>query len=198
MTSWWGLRWVLLACLVWAAWITRDRWWNPLRCVTSHVDGEVYCVRDRPRVQHAADLLAKVTQTCKEVVVYCGRHHPDDPRVQRLVAKFNPQVISETLPSSEHTAYSENKGEKLAFCLNRHNHDRSKLIDESTLTFVALHEMAHIMTVSEGHKHEFWSNFKFLLEQAKEGGLYTPVNYKQNPQPYCGMDITDNPFYDFN
>ena len=34
--------------------------------------------------------------------------------------------------------------------------------------FVAIHEIAHIMTKSIGHKPEFWNNFKFLLENAKE------------------------------
>ena len=52
------------------------------------------------------------------------------------------------------------------------------------------------MTISEGHKQEFWQNFKFLLEQAKASNIYDPVNYKKNPETYCGMDITDNPYYD--
>ena len=53
------------------------------------------------------------------------------------------------------------------------------------------------MTKSEGHKQEFWQNFKFLLEQAKAANIYNPVDYKKKPEPYCGMDITDNPYYDF-
>ena len=79
--------------------------------------------------------------------------HPEDERVQRLVQKFNPTKISETLPTSEFTAYSENKGEKLAFCLNKEK-EGTQLIDLNTLTFVAIHELAHIMTESEGHKQE--------------------------------------------
>ena len=41
------------------------------------------------------------------------------------------------------------------------------------------------------------SNFKFLLEQAKAANIYNPVDYKNNPETYCGMEITDNPYYDF-
>ena len=48
------------------------------------------------------------------------------------------EKISETLPTSEFTAYSENKGEKLAFCITT-TKKGSKLIDENTLTFVAIH-----------------------------------------------------------
>ncbi len=166
-----------------------------LKCIISDVDGEKYCVRERSKMEEAANLLATVTQKMKDLVAYCGKKFPDDERVHRLVQKFNPSKVSETLPTSEYTAYSENKGEKLAFCLNKTKEGR-KLIDINTLTFVAIHELAHIMTVSEGHKQEFWQNFKFLLEQAKSANIYNPIDYKQNPEPYCGMDITDNPYYD--
>jgi hypothetical protein len=167
-----------------------------LKCIISDVDGERYCVRERSKMELAANLLATVTQKCKDLVSYCAKKFPDDERVHRLVQKFNPTKISETLPTSEYTAYSENKGEKLAFCLNKRKNG-TELIDINTLTFVAIHELAHIMTSSEGHKQEFWQNFKFLLEQAKDANIYQPVDYKKKPEPYCGMDISDNPYYDF-
>jgi hypothetical protein len=167
-----------------------------LKCIISDVDGERYCVRERAKLELAADLLANVTQRCKELVIYCGKKYPDNEDVQRLVQKFNPKKITETLPTSEYTAYSENKGEKIAFCLEK-NKGKPKLIDLNTLTFVAIHELAHVMTKSEGHKQEFWQNFKFLLENAKDAKIYEPVDYKNEPQDYCGMKITDNPLYDY-
>ena len=167
-----------------------------LKCIISDVDGERYCVREREKMTMAADLLAKVTQKCKELVLYCGKKHTDNEDVQRLLQKFNPTKITETLPTSEYTAYSENKGEKIAFCLEKHK-GKSKLIDLNTLTFVAIHEMAHVMTKTEGHNKEFWTNFKFLLENAKDAGIYNPVDYKNEPREYCGMKITDNPLYDY-
>jgi len=167
-----------------------------LKCVVSGIDGDTYCVRDRAHLHDAADLLASVVNKCKELVTYCGHKYPDNEDVQRLVQKFNPQKISETLPNSEHTAYSENKGEKIAFCLNKTKAEESRLIDINTLTFVALHELAHVMTKTEGHTQEFWGHFKFLLIQAKDAGIYEPVDYKKKPEEYCGMTITDNPYYD--
>ena len=167
-----------------------------LKCIISDVDGKRYCVRERMTMELAANLLASVTQKLKDLVIYCAKNFPDNEKVQRMVQKFNPTKISETLPTSEYTAYSENKGEKQAFCLNKQKNG-TKLIDINTLTFVAIHELAHIMTISEGHKQEFWQNFKFLLEQAKAANIYEPVDYKKNPEPYCGMDISDNPYYDF-
>jgi len=167
-----------------------------LKCIISGVDGNKYCVRDRNKVKPAANLLATVTTKCKDLVNYVNEKYPNDPKVQRLVKGFNPKKISETLPNSELTAYSENKGEKIAFCLNKKKEDNNNLIDINTLTFVAIHELSHIMTVSIGHKQEFWQNFKFLLENAKTAGIYDPVDYKKKPKEYCGMTISDNPFYD--
>ena len=166
-----------------------------LKCIISSVDGNKYCVRERAKLELAADMLARVTQKCKLLVTYLKEKYPEDERVQRLVKGFNPKRISETLPTSELTAYSENKGEKIAFCLNT-TKKGDQLIDINTLTFVAYHELAHVMTKSVGHKQEFWKNFQFLLIEAKAAHLYTPVDYKKEPKEYCGMTITDNPYYD--
>lgn len=167
-----------------------------LKCVVSTVDGNKYCVRDRKEVNAAADLLARITEKCKELVHYVHKKYPDKDNVIRLHDGFNPKKIMETLPTSEYTAYSENKGEKLAFCLNKKNEDNNQLIGENMLMFVALHELSHIATKSIGHKSEFWENFKFLLTEAKDAGLYNPEDYKKKPQEYCGMKISDNPYYD--
>jgi hypothetical protein len=168
-----------------------------LKCIVSTVDGNKYCVRDRKRLQESADLLASVTEKCKKLVEYVYKKHPDMENVQRLYKGFNPKKVMEILPTSKYTAYSENKGEKIAFCLNKEkNKDKEALIDENTLTFVAIHEISHIATKSIGHKDEFWENFKFLLQEAKEAGIHNPQDYKSEPKEYCGMQIKDNPYYD--
>ena len=165
-----------------------------LRCVISKVDGNTYCVRERSKLELAADLLAEATSNMKKLVKYVEQKHSSNPAVKRLVENFNPDKISETLPTSEHTAYSENKGEKMAFCLNE-DKQGTRLIDLSTLTVVAIHELAHLMTVSIGHKEEFWDNFKLLLKYAKESGIYEPVDYSKSPVQYCGTRIDENPYY---
>ena len=167
-----------------------------LICIISSVDGEKYCVREREKIKPAANLLAKVTERCTDLVAYMKEKHPNNDAVKKLYTNYNPTTISETLPTSEFTAYSENKGEKLAFCLNKKKEDDTKLIDLNTLTFVAIHELSHIMTTAEGHKMVFWQNFKFLLENAKDANIYIPEDYKKENKEYCGMTITDNPYYD--
>jgi predicted metal-dependent hydrolase len=166
-----------------------------LKCIISSRDGNRYCVREREKMELASNLLADVTKKMKDIVEYLKQKQSEDQRTKRLVKGFNPKKISETLPTSELTAYSENKGEKIAFCLNT-SKNNSKLIDINTLTFVALHELSHIATESVGHKQEFWQNFKWILINAKEAGIYSPIDYKKYPQEYCGMTINDNPFYD--
>ncbi len=166
-----------------------------LKCVVSSVDGNKYCVRERKRIKEAADILATVVNKCDKLINYLHEKYPNNKDVIRLKNKFNKNNIVETLPTSELTAYSENKGQKIAFCLNKKK-TGTKLIDINTLTFVALHELSHIMTTSIGHTDEFWNNFKFLIENAKEINIYTPVDYKKNPENYCGLEITDNPYYD--
>ena len=166
-----------------------------LKCIYSDIDGKKYCVRERKKIDEAADLLAMTAGKCDEVVAYMHKTYPDKENVERLVKNYNPSVIKETLPTSELTAYSENKGEKIAFCLNKKKNG-TELIDENTLMFVALHELAHVMSVSIGHTREFWLNFKFLLENAVKIGVYNPKDYKKNPVSYCGMKLSDNPYYD--
>lgn len=167
-----------------------------LRCIVSSSDGKKYCVRERNNVQKASNLLATTTEKLEYLVKNVGQRYPNRKNVKRLVKNFNPTTIKETLPTSEYTAYTENKGEKMAFCLNKKKHNDDNLIDSNTLMFVAIHEVGHVMTESVGHTEEFWNNFKFLLENAVELKIYTPVDYKKNPEGYCGMNITDNPYYD--
>ena len=63
--------------------------------------------------------------------------------------------------------------------------------------FVVIHELAHIMTEEIGHTPLFWENMRFLLEKAKEEGIYKPINYVKEPVQYCGMEINTTP-YDFS
>ena len=166
-----------------------------LKCIISGVDGKKYCVRERNKLELAADRLATANENMNKLVQHCLKKYPDRENIKRLKKGYNPKKIMETLPTSEYTAYSQNKGEKMAFCLNTEKNG-DQLIDHNTLTFVAIHELSHIATKSIGHKEEFWSNFKFLLTEASEIGVYELVDYKKKPARYCGTEISDSPYYD--
>jgi hypothetical protein len=175
--------------------IYRDSDLFHLKCIISNVDGNTYCVRERSKLELAADKLAKVNQNMKSLVEHCKNNFDSEDRIKRLTEGFNPKKITETLPTSEFTAYSENKGEKIAFCLDTEKNNKGGLIDLNTLTFVAIHELSHVASKSVGHTPEFWANFKFLLQEAEKINIYKPVDYSKNPKKYCGMEINDNPYF---
>jgi hypothetical protein len=185
---------ILILIIIYRIYINSDTF--QLKCIVSDVNGKKYCVREREKIEDAADRLAEVNERLIKLVDYCIKTYPSDERCKRLVKRFNPDKIVEILPTSEYTAYSENKGEKLAFCLDVKKEETSNLIDLNTLTYVAIHELSHVCTVSIGHTPEFWENYKFLLVNAEKINIYKPVDYKNKPQEYCGINITDNPYFD--
>ena len=169
-----------------------------LKCTISDVNGNKYCVRERKNLKKARDLLAKTSDKMEKIVNHLNNTYPEKENVKFLVKNFNPGKIKEILPTSQYTAYSENKGQKLAFCLSKESKkDNDNLIDENTLMFVALHELSHLATKSIGHNDEFWSNFKFILHESEKIGIYKPEDYKKENKEYCGMKIKDNPYYDY-
>jgi hypothetical protein len=162
--------------------------------VKSAVDQRMYHVRDLPDKQRAADMLAKLRQRLLLLNSKLERHYPKDTRVATVTNRFNPDAMSEIsgLADPKYTSYSVGKGKEIIFCL-RSRDAKQELISEQTLTFVAIHELAHVMTISVGHTEEFWENMRFILANAIEWKLYTPVNYTKKPQPYCGLQITSSP-----
>lgn len=185
---------VVVVLVAAAVWIYYNRDQLELKCILSTVNGKRYCVRDTRRAQESADMLARITVKMTKLVDYLKETDAENPAVKRLAANFNPDKITETLPNSELTAYSENKS-KMAFCLTEKK-EESTMIDENTLMFVAIHEMGHLATKSVGHKSEFWANFEWLLNKAVKIGIYSPQNYAEEPVEFCGMRVTDNPLYD--
>jgi predicted metal-dependent hydrolase len=148
-------------------------------------------VRNRPDKQAAADLLARVNAKLARIVEYVNENN-DSEDARRLVSNYNPDVISESLSDSSHTSYSVNKGEKVVFCI-RSKDAAEALVDENTMTFVAIHELAHLMTKSIGHGEDFWDNMRYLLKVGIQEGLYTKQDFRANPVTYCGTRITDTP-----
>ena len=111
--------------------------------------------------------------------------------IDRLISNYRTDSLSENTPDSAYTAYSENKGQKIVFCLRDKQTDA--LVDLNTMTFVALHELSHLMTKTIGHGQDFWDNFRIILRIGIRNGVYTCVDYNKNHEMYCGTNITDNP-----
>ena len=169
-------------------------WYNPkLVYVKSKIDNKTYVVRNLDNKQEAADLLANVSIRLNKLVQkFTKKYKTTDERINLLKKRFKTHELREALPKYNQTSYSINKGERIVLCLRSKNKEE-KLVDVNTITFVALHELAHIMTISIGHKPEFWENFRFILAHAIKWKLYTPVDYSKSPEPYCGIKITETP-----
>jgi predicted metal-dependent hydrolase len=165
---------------------------NDVGYVKSNIDGKEYLVRNMPDKQQAADMLARLRIKLQEIVDTMAKKYPDDDAVLRMKEKFNPDNITEAGKNNKYTSYSINKGEKIVFCL-RQKTAGEELVDENTITFVAIHELGHIMTKSVGHTEEFWDNFKRLLKEAIIIGVYRQENYTKDPKEYCGIQVTDSP-----
>lgn len=170
----------------------------PLVDVKSTVDNRTYKVRDMPDKQKAADLLASVRMKMEKLYMIVKEKFPNKAQVRQWITNFqpSPERFLEATPDAEHTSYSVNKGEKIHLCLRQRQGQNETLMEENVMVFVALHEMAHVVTPSLGHDPEFWNNFGWLLKQAEANGIYQYQDFKSRPIAYCGMHITDAPAYD--
>jgi predicted metal-dependent hydrolase len=153
-------------------------------------DGRSYKVQELPDKQDAAERMSSIRNKLEKICEHC-KDEKDNP-YQRLVSRFNPDVLEENDLTADSTSYSENKGEKIVVCL-RDKAPPFPLVEENTVMFVLIHELAHLMTASIGHTPEFWTNMRMLLQDCIKIGVYTSVNYSKNPVKYCGMTISDTP-----
>uniref|UniRef100_A0A6C0KM80 WLM domain-containing protein n=1 Tax=viral metagenome TaxID=1070528 RepID=A0A6C0KM80_9ZZZZ len=170
----------------------------PLVDVKSNEDGRSYRVRDMPDKQQAADLLARVRRKISNLYNTLRDKFPSKPQIKQWIQNFEPSAerFMESTPDAEHTSYSVNKGEKIHLCLRQREGQNESLVEENVMVFVALHEMAHVITPTLGHGPDFWNNFGWLLKQAEAQGIYQYQDFKAHPVSYCGLNITDSPAYD--
>ena len=169
-------------------------YYNPkLIYVKSKIDNKTYIVRNIEKKEEAADLLANVSKRLNILIEkFKEKYGNENEKINLLISRFNSHEIRESLPKANQTSYSLNKGERIVLCLRARN-SKESLTDINTLMFVALHELAHVMSISVGHNMEFWNNFRFILAHAITWKIYNSTDYKKNPKKYCGIKITESP-----
>ena len=177
----------VLGYLIWDTYFS-----NEVEYVTSSIDQQSYLVRSLPDKQAAADLLSQIRTKLEKFVEHLQKQFTEDDRVKQIKENFRSDKISEGSDNTKYTSYSINKGEKIVLCI-RSRDEQKKLVDLNTMMFVVLHEIAHIGTKSIGHTPEFWDNFKWILKEAVNTGIYTSQDFNNKPVEYCGIQITDNP-----
>jgi hypothetical protein len=175
---------VLLA-IVWAWASSRNA---EVEYVQASLDGKQYLVQKKSDAADAANVMAAVTADLVALVRHMSAKFPGDPDVERLMNNFDPAAISEGSATSGYTSYTVDKGAKMVMCV-RQDDEKGSLVDKNVVLYVAIHELAHIMTSQIGHTDTFWTNNKRLLEEAIAEGLYKKADFAKAPAPYCGIKI---------
>ena len=158
--------------------------------VKSTIDNEEYVVQIKDDAKEAADLIASIKGKLNTLLEHLEKSYGNsDKRVSLLKSNYRPEKISEGVDTPGYTSYSINKGEQIVLCLR----NKDKLMDINTMMFVVLHEFAHLATESIGHTEEFWTNFKWILEESMNIGIYTRQDFKTTNVDYCGIKITSSP-----
>ena len=158
--------------------------------VRSTVDNRIYMVAKLPDSVDAANKLAEINNNILKLINHC--ENIDKTNFNRLKKRYNPSSLFELVDKSIYTAYNVNKGEEIAICIRDKN---NKLLDDmNSCMFIIIHELAHIMTITEQHTPEFWDNMRQLLEKAEECGVYMPIDYSKNPTYYCNQMIKETPY----
>lgn len=111
-------------------------------------------------IYHRKKLREKMTVLHSTPVIVELRNH--------LRPMFGEQIDKIPIFGGDST-YTEDK-EKIVLCTNKNK----KVYDINLLTYVLLHEIAHMMCDEHGHTQKFREIFAKLLKQATSLGLYDP------------------------
>ena len=149
--------------------------------------------RTPEQTEEAKNILEQIDANNKILIDYVIKRYPDNDLGKRLRKKYRTSGLRENFPvDPSNTSYTTDKGRILALCLQ----SGGKYYDMDVIRFVDIHELAHIGTLGWGHENDFWNNFKFLLQAARDAQIYNPTNFATSPFNYCGLDVNYNPLYD--
>lgn len=154
-----------------------------------------------PNPKRAADILDILCNNINKLVIKL-RHKACTKNEQEIVDSisynFNSDNVVETYPDNNKndTSYVNNKGRNdgiLSICLRKDDYSFHTI---NELMFVIIHEISHIGTKVYGHDVNFQKNFKWLLEQSEQIGIYTPIDYSVTGFKYCKrVDVSTNPYF---
>jgi len=177
----------------------------------SSIDGKSYKVRIGKDSQLKADLLAFINLKLNILVGALAEDITlkNNIPIQRLVSNWNRGIsIKEIGHMESDAAYVINK-QDMSFCLQDSPEPGSRtkttsFADTNLITYVGIHELAHVMSEETGHGDEFIRNFEYLLNYSKNipytnpftgttEMLYTPLNSVSNTADnFCGVKLVNS------
>lgn len=164
------------------------RYYDEITFTASSIDGRRYIVRKLPDRQKAADILARINRDNLKLINHMAKISKNESSM-RLKKNYNPDALSEGGTEIGYTSYSVNKGEKIILCLRQSD---LSFVKYNTLLYVSIHELAHLMTKEIGHPKVFWENFKNLVNESVNIGIYKRVDFAKKPESYCGITISSS------
>lgn len=177
--------------------------YSEVRYVKSTVDGKMYMIRRGNNksdefLLESANTLAEINKRVIKLIEHLESVYKNDDSknyfIDKLKENYNSYMISEAAVDPRYTTYTVDK-EDMHICL-RTRDQYENIYDINTLMYVVIHEASHLCNYTRsgvpiiGHGSEFKMIFKFLIEEAIKIDIYKYVNYAQNPQSYCGIQIT--------
>jgi len=198
--KWKGLiLWIFFAVTVYIFYVYI---YDGTRHIKSRLDNKYYSVRNRSNQQTKADLLALIRLKLETIVKnLASSEYSTNQAVARLITNWNRGVTVKEIGNLEtDAAYVINK-QYMSFCLP--DDTANSLNKINLMTYVGIHELAHIMSDETGHGEEFVKNFEFLLNYSKRLMYTDPLTQKQLPvyiqlnklntdDNYCGVPLINS------
>jgi len=175
--------------------------------IVSTIDGKSYKVRKGVDSLKKANFLAMLRLKFSIIVEALNKDpkYQYDPVVQRLINKWNSGLTLKEIGQLESdAAYVFNK-KHMSFCLQDlpgpgQRTKTNTIEDTNLITYVGIHELAHVMSNETGHGAEFIKNFEFLLNYSKglnwhdpildqDLPIYIPLNELNTTDNYCGVPL---------
>ena len=168
----------------------------------STINKEYYKLRPGDKLEERLNNLSIIHLKLKTIVdsLRNNSEYSHIISVRNLINNWDKGITIKEIGIMENdAAYVLNK-KKMSFCLRKNSYE-GELESVNLLTYVAIHELAHIMSVDIGHSDEFKVNFRFLLNYAKGITYLNPITTQIEPvyleiddtqDQFCGVKISKN------
>jgi len=167
-----------------------------------YIDQEYYKIRRGPDAEQRVKNLALIRKKLETIVLslQIDSRFNKFESVKRLINHWNTGITIKEIGLLESDAAYVIDKLNMSFCL-RKSPSGGELESLNLLTYVAIHELAHVMSIETGHSTEFQENFKFLLEYSKSlmfnnpfddttEPLYVTIKPETEDNAFCGVEIT--------